>query len=130
MFRNHVVIGDRSDHLNVEFLLSISESWFEYDKIIRVEICLEIESLCKRRHFSSSEIDSSLYFTSTIAKFEHIGVILSMTALKSGNNRYGIKLLSIKGGIIFKLVIDLMDSEWNDSFMIDRFVLFFGRIHC
>jgi hypothetical protein len=49
-----------------------------------------------------------------------------MTALKPGDDRYGIELLSIKGGIIFELVIDLVDGEGNDSFMINRFVLFFG----
>ena len=86
MLCDKVVIANWPDHLNVELLLSISESWLEDNKVVAVEIGFKVDSFSECGHFSSSEIDSALNFSGTIAEFEHVGVVFSVAILKSGHN--------------------------------------------
>lgn len=126
MFGNLVVIGDWTNHLDVEFLLIISESGFKNDEVVAVEIGFKVHSFGKGGHFSTCEVDSSLYFSGAIAELEHVGVVFPVAVFKSGYNGDGVELLVIESGVVFEFVVDLVDSEGNDGFVVDWFVLFFG----
>lgn len=52
-----------------------------------------------------------------------------MIGLKSSHNRNGVEILIVKCGVIFQLSVNLMDSQWNDGFVIDWFVFLFVRVH-
>jgi hypothetical protein len=129
MFSDEVVIGDRTNHLYVELFLVISESWFEDNEIVAVVIGLKVNALCESGHLTSCEVNSSLDFSSTVTELEHVGVVLSMAVLKSGHNGDSVELLSVKGGIIFQLVINLVDRKRNYCLVIHRLVLFLIRVH-
>lgn len=118
------MIFNESNHLNVELFLSIGESGFEDYKEVAVEIGFEVDSLCKSWHFPSCQVDSSLDFARAITQLEHARVVLSLTFLQSGHNRYRVELLSIKGRVVFQLVIDLVDGQGDDCFVVHRLVLF------
>lgn len=126
MFGNDVHVGDRSDHLDVELLFSIGKPGFEDYKIVIVEVGFEVESFSEGGHFSSREVDSALDFTSAVAKFEHVGVVLSVDFFESGYDGDGVEFLSVESGIVFKIVVDLMDSEGNDGLVVDGLVFLFS----
>ncbi len=86
MLRNHVHVGHRSNHLNIKLFFTISKSGFKDYEIVTVDIGFEVKSLCKRRHFASSEVDSALNFTGAITEFEHIRVVLSVDFFESADN--------------------------------------------
>ena len=76
MFGDNVVVCDWFDHLDVEFLFSVCESWLEdYEEIGSVFI-FEGDSLCEGRHFARSQVDPGLDLTSPVTEGEHIGVVL------------------------------------------------------
>lgn len=89
----------------------------------------KIDALGEGWHFSTCQVDSAFDFTCAVTEFEHVGVILTIAVFESGDDGDGVELLSIEKGIIGELVIDLMDGERNDGFMIDWLVLFLARIH-
>lgn len=52
-----------------------------------------------------------------------------MIGLKSSHNRNGVEILIVKGRVILQLSVNLMDSQWNDGFVIDWLVFLFVRVH-
>ncbi len=80
------MIGDWSNHLNVELFLIICESWFEHGKIITIEVGLEMDALSECWHLATCEVYSSLNFARTVTEVEHTGVVLSLAILQSGND--------------------------------------------
>lgn len=129
MLRNHIVVCDWSDHLNVKFFFVVCKSRLQYHKIITVKFAFEIDSFCEAGHSSSSEVDSALDFTGAITKFEHARVAFLFWIFKPGDNRNCVEFLAVESSVILEIVVDLMDRQGNYGFMVYRLVLFFGRIH-
>ena len=129
MLWNHIHVCNWSDHLNVEFFLIVCKSGFEDHKIVTVQIGLEVDPFSEGRHFSSSEIDSALDFPCIIREFEHVRVALTTAIFESGNNWDSVKFLTIKHIIVLEIMIDLVNGQGNDGFVVDRFVLFFAWVH-
>lgn len=126
---NHVHVCDWPYHLNVKFFLIVCKSGFQDNKIVTVQIGFKVDSFGKGRHFSSSEVDSAEDFSSTITEFEHIGVALTMAIFKSGDNWDGVEFLAVKGSVVLEIMVDLVNGQGNDGFVVHRFVLFFGWVH-
>lgn len=129
VFWDNVVVCDRFDHLDVEFLFSISESGLEHNKVVIVNVCLKVDSLGEGWHFASGQVDSALYFTGTIAELEHVGVVFAMVGFQSAYDWDGVKGLVIEWGVFFQLIVDLMDGKRDDGLVVDWFVLFLGGVH-
>lgn len=129
MFRNHVHVGDWSDHLDVKLLFSVCESGFKNDKIVAVEVGFEVESFGEWGHFSPCEIDPALDFTGAVAEFEHVGVVLAVDFLESGDDGDGVEFLSVESGVVLEVVVDLVDGEGDDGLVVDRLVFLFGWVH-
>ena len=115
--------------MNIKLFLTISKSGFKNYEIVTVEVGFEVKSLCERGHFASSEVDSALNFTGAIAEFEHIGVVLSVDFFESGYDRDGVEFLVVESGIVFEIVIDLVDGEGNNGLVVDWLVFLFCRVH-
>lgn len=129
VFWDNVVVCDRFDHLDVEFLFSIGESGLEHNKVVIVNVCLKVDSLGEGWHLASSQVDSALNFTGTIAELEHVWVVFAVVCFQSAYNWDGVKGLVIKRRVFLQFIVDLMDGKRDDCLVVDWFVLFLGGVH-
>ena len=64
----------------------------------------------------------------SIAEEEHVGVVFPPEAFESANDGDGVKWLSVEDGVLGEVMVDLIESEGDDSFVVDGFVVFFAGI--
>ena len=128
VFSHHVVIVHWLYHLNIELSLPLRKLWLEHNKKVLSTLLFESYLLSKSWHFSRCQVDSSFKLSSSIAEQEHVGIVFPPETLESPNDRNGIKGLPVEDRVLGKLVINLIESERDDSFIVDGFVVFFAGI--
>jgi hypothetical protein len=86
MFRQRIIIIDLPNHLYIELLLSISKSRFKNNEIVGAKIILKVNSIGKRRHFATRQVNPAFDFARTITEFEHVRVVFTTMRFKTGHD--------------------------------------------
>lgn len=123
MLGDHIVILHLLDHLDVELLLPLRELRLQHHEEVIPVLVLIGCPLGEGRHAAGGEIDPALQLPRAIVEQEHVGVVLSSEILQPAHDGEGVEGLSVEGGVLLEVVVDLVEGERDDGLVVDRLVV-------
>lgn len=128
MLGNHVVVGDFADHLDVVLLLALRELGLQHHEEVVPVLVLVHRALCKGRHLTRSQVDPALDVAGPVVEQKHIGVVLASEVFEPADDGDSVEALSLEGGVVSEVAVELVDGEGDDGSVVDGLVLLFARI--